>query len=152
MAGDVAMVRKVVQLRVRSDTGFEQDALAERVGPRYLPQPRGMHLTGPVAVSWRPGGDGAITRILTGEPLVPEDVELVLGCGLIREAQVGVARPVREIERIQRPIRLVVHAPDAGVLVVPDVLVRAVERLLSPGPPNRKEPQAVALDWTAERD
>jgi len=28
MAGDVAMVRKIVQLGVRSDTGFEQDFLA----------------------------------------------------------------------------------------------------------------------------
>src|SRR5215471_10063953 len=111
-----------------------------------------MHLARPVAVSRRPRRHGAVARILARDSLVPEDVELVLRRGLIREANVRVARPVREIERRLRPIRLVVHAPDAGVLVVVDVLVRAVERLLPPGPPDRKEPQVVAHDWTAERD
>src|SRR5687767_15717828 len=109
-----------------------------------------MHLTRPPAVSRRPRRHRTVAGILAGVSLVPEEVELVLLRRLGRDARVGVARPVDQLQRRRRPVRLEVLTPDAGVLVVPDAVALPAERGLLPGPRHREKPQAVAPDVAAE--
>src|SRR6187401_2049913 len=103
-----------------------------------------MHLTRPPAVSRRPWCYGAVTRILAGQPLVPEEVDLVLLCGLERDARVGVARHVHQRQRPLRPICQVVRAPLTRVRVVPDAIALPAPRVLLPGTRRAEEPEAVA--------
>ena len=73
----IAMLREVVQLPVHRQAGFEQNDAGQRIRPARLHQPGGMHLSGPPAVSRHPRRHRAVTRILAGQPLIPEEVELV---------------------------------------------------------------------------
>src|SRR5688572_32127839 len=98
-----------------------------------------MHLARPPAVSRGPRRDGAVARVLAGVSLVPEEIELVLLRGLSGDARVGVARPVDQLQRLRRPVRLVVLAPDTGVRVVPDAIARPAEGILLPRPRHREE-------------
>src|SRR5688572_1965002 len=111
-----------------------------------------MHLPRPPAVSRGPRRHGAVARILAGVSLVPEEVDLVFRRHLSRDAGVGVARPVEQLQRRRRSIRLVVLAPDAGVGVVPDAVLLPGPRVLLPGPRHGEEPQAVLFDRSTERD
>ncbi len=98
---EVAMVREVVKLPVHRQARFEEDGVRQRIRPRGLHQPGRMHLTGPPAVARRPGRHGAVARILAGQPLVPEEVDLVLLRRLERDAHVGVARHVHQLQRLE---------------------------------------------------
>src|SRR5262245_43424024 len=99
-----------------------------------------MYLTGPRTLRRCPDRHAAVAGILASQPFVPEEVELVLRCHLIRDANGRLPCQVRERERLLRAIRLVVGAPDARVLVVPQQQSLAVVRFLPPGTATRVEP------------
>src|SRR6185369_8687537 len=102
-------------------TGFEQDLARQRVLPRRLAQTVRLDADRPPRLGRGERRDDAVAGILTEILLVPEEVELVLGRRLPRDARVRVAPLVRVVHPVLAPVGNVIEPILALVQVRPEV-------------------------------